>query len=415
MKRVKGYFSFENTMVLLAFFLPINEKCSTILILIALVAFFIALSKNTNKLKWNQLLFILPVIFLAYFLSTILFSDSFEFKWIEQRASLLAFPILFLGFKWFSLKKIVKAFIVGCVVSYLLCFGYSIFNSVNIVDGHLIFEPLLNTSRGFFQAIVYEGNYFFGKHFSVLLQTSYFGFYLTLALSALLVYNKSLFQRKFLILFGIILILGILQTMGQAALFGLFILVFIIISAYIKTKKAKVIAYFSIIGLVIITFYSQPRIKILVADLLSQEVKLNPEGNYGVMLRLLSWDATIDVILENPIVGVGVPNAQIALNCKYEEKNYVYPLKKNLNSHNQFLQTTLEMGVFGLLLLLVVFYFLYKKMAEVGNNDKIFILSFTLLIGFNFLFEVYFMRYIGISVFSFFYCVCVTICEKRRK
>ncbi len=100
----------------------------------------------------------------------------------------------FLGSKNLSVKNILKAFVIGCIVAYFLCFGHSMLNSIRFVEGNLVFEPLINTSRGFFQAIVYEGNYFFGKHFSVLIQTSYFGFYLTLALSAIMVYKTVLYS-----------------------------------------------------------------------------------------------------------------------------------------------------------------------------------------------------------------------------
>ena len=143
----------------------------------------------------------------------------------------------------------------------------------------------------------------------------------------------------------------------------------------------------------------------MLEDLRRTEFRLNPEGRYGMMLRLLSWDASIEVIREHGFFGVGLPNAQNVLNSKYKQKGYIYPLKQQLNSHNEYLQIMIECGLLGLLLLLASLFFLVHNALGTMPKLSAFISLFAILMGFNFLFESYLSRYIGISFFCFFYCL----------
>jgi O-antigen ligase len=410
----RRHFTYENSVLALSFFLPIHEKLSTLLIFWVMSMLFIGLYRGTVEITWNRSLVILPIIFLAYVGSIYFFSEQFDLKWIELRASLIAFPIVFLGKKSLSSIALLKVFIAGCLIAYLICFGQAIYSALYYTESALIFEPLINPARGFFEAIVYEGNYFFGKHFSAFIQTAYFGFYLTLALAALLIYHTRFCKKNTAIAIAIVLVLGIVQTMSLAALGGLFVLAIILVSAFLKSIRLKSIIYLMLIGIFVVGSVTQPRLKILLNDLLAKEFKLDPNERYGVMLRLLSWNAAIEIIKDRPLFGVGVPNAQKRLNQYYEENEYVYPLRENLNAHNQFLQTSVEMGITGMLLLLWVFFVLFKKMKRVALKNQVFISCFAVQLWFNFMFEVFFTRYIGISVFCFFYCLCVTMDQKEE-
>ena len=64
------------------------------------------------------------------------------------------------------------------------------------------------------------------------------------------------------------------------------------------------------------------------------------------------WKCSIEIIKENVFFGVGTGDVKTELNKKYEEKNIQQALKDNLNSHNQFLQTYVAIGLPGFILLL---------------------------------------------------------------
>ncbi|AXT61832.1 O-antigen ligase family protein [Aquimarina sp. AD10] len=409
----KKIITYGNFVALFAFFMPISEKISTLLIFVCILALGISFFLKKIKLKPNKEIYILPIIFIVYSVSIFLFSDDYRFKWFEQRASLIAFPIIFLGRGNIDFKKVLKFFVFGCLIAYIICLANTIFNSINLIDGQLTFNPLINTSKGFFEAIVYEGNYFFAEHFSILIQTSYFGFYLTIAICITIIYRKSIFKRySMFIVF--ILSLGVLQTMSVAAFGGLFIAILFLTFFIVNKRKHKFMIYGGIGCLIILAYFIQPRFKALVNDVVKYNIELNPEERYGVMLRFLSWDASVAIIKDNFVMGVGLANAQKELNKKYEEKRYSYALRDNLNSHNQFLQIFVECGMIGLIALTMIFFFLFRKVAHVPFEEKVLLFVFTTLLLFNFMFESYFSRYIGISFVSFFYCLLITTKNKRE-
>ncbi len=71
----------------------------------------------------------------------------------------------------------------------------------------------------------------------------------------------------------------------------------------------------------------------------------------SVNLRLLEWRASAAAIRTNGLIGVGTGDAQTKLNEYYA--GYANQAKTlNYNAHNQYLQTTIELGIPGLLLLL---------------------------------------------------------------
>lgn len=412
--RLLNRIKFNNTVLLFSFFLPVSEKISTLLIFACLLVLFWEMYSGRIRPVWRPQLFVLPALFFVYAISVLIFSKEYDFKWFENKASLLAFPVLFLGGGSISFKKVARFYIYGCVTAYLVCLGNAIFKSLDFNNGQFKFSPLLNDARGFLEAIVYEGNNFFSEHFSVLMQTAYFGFYLTIALSLLLIYNTALFKKKIVIYFGILLLAGVVQTMSLAAFGGLVIAAFIISVHLIRKKKARFAMYGLLASLILLSYFIQPRFRVLIQDISKNELKLNPGERYGVMLRFLSWEASWTIIREHPIFGVGLTNAQNELVQEYRKKNYVYPLKQNLNSHNQFLQILIECGILGLLLITAIFYFLFQKAAEVSFPERVFIRTFTIVLFFNFIFESYFSRYIGLSIVCFFYGLCILLRKERR-
>jgi len=76
--------------------------------------------------------------------------------------------------------------------------------------------------------------------------------------------------------------------------------------------------------------------------------------------RVFLWEAALSVIKEKPVLGYGVSNAQEKYDiarAKYQTEEYKQNWKhiRILTSHNQFLQTTMEFGVLGLLLVLFIY------------------------------------------------------------
>jgi O-antigen ligase len=115
--------------------------------------------------------------------------------------------------------------------------------------------------------------------------------------------------------------------------------------------------------------------------------------------RLLIWWYSFEITNDNLLFGVGTGDVRDELLVKYREKQMYNALGLGLNAHNQYLQTTLALGVLGLiaLLLCIVLPFIY------GVEYRHYLLIiFLILIAFNFLFESMLETQAGVVFYAFF-------------
>lgn len=100
--------------------------------------------------------------------------------------------------------------------------------------------------------------------------------------------------------------------------------------------------------------------------------------------RLFLWETAKEVIMEAPILGRGANDAQEAFNKARTEsldetfKHFWQPTDF-VDSHNQYIQTTMEFGIIGLCLLLFIYfspYFFAEKRRKIFSFFVITILAF---------------------------------------
>lgn len=76
--------------------------------------------------------------------------------------------------------------------------------------------------------------------------------------------------------------------------------------------------------------------------------------------RYFLWEAGLSVISQSPVLGHGISGAQTRFDAareKYQTEEYKlnWIQSKHLDSHNQYIQTTMEFGIIGLSLLFFIF------------------------------------------------------------
>lgn len=134
------------------------------------------------------------------------------------------------------------------------------------------------------------------------------------------------------------------------------------------------------------------------------------EGDYfnGLQFRLLQWRFVAEILTENKRwwQGVSPGDAQTLLNKKYLSKNMYAgdPVKKDggyliYNTHNQFLETLLQNGIIGLIVLLLICFSAFKMMIQ--KKSIIASASILLLLAWLFTESVFETQY-GIAIFTFF-------------
>jgi O-antigen ligase len=173
-------------------------------------------------------------------------------------------------------------------------------------------------------------------------------------------------------------------------------LAYFVIFLFLLSARAEILAFYLIVTVgLIVHGYQNKRvlrtlgIMVLLASLFVVLVfsnKVNRERfkeaiNYnseytidkqwgGRAERMLMWDCTLDLIKENPVIGVGPGDALDLLHECYKERNYVslmYYENRFYNAHNQYFQCMLDLGILGLMLLLACLAYLTRVALKRRN------------------------------------------------
>ncbi|RNC92271.1 MAG: O-antigen ligase domain-containing protein [Allomuricauda sp.] len=399
--------------VIFAFSIAFGQTPATIGLVLWLVGSCFGFDRN---LVQRNVLLLLPVLVFITYVVGYFITNGNDFSFLERKASLLVFPLIFFAHKYTKPERnvILKAFVCGVFLSSLICLTVSVYNSTGYNSEGFNFTPNVLENRGFFESIMYGGNYFFGNHFSIFHQTVYFALYLCAAIAIMLFKPSLVSKRKNRFLFISFFLLIIFLVSNKSAFIAVMV-IFLIWIGSLDLPIIKRVVLLSIMALIAIaTLFSNPRTKAMFQKVDEGQMVLNKDARYGFPLRLLCWDAAISLIKQNSVIGYGGTNAQSELNQVYQKKEYKYALRDKLNAHNLFMQVWIENGVLGLLASLLVFYGLFVQAFrhKKFEHNNLFIVLVTLLL-ISSLFESIFSRFSGILFFSFLSCFIFSARENK--
>lgn len=308
---------------------------------------------------------------------------------LQIKCSLFIFPLIFASsssLDFNKIKNILLSFIAGNFLASCVC----LFKALHVY---------LTTRQ----------NHFFYEEFSAFLHPSYFAMYVNFAIVSIL---YLLFKKKirnnyfiylfiFLILFFTIIIVLLSSKMGIITLMMTYL-------SYIYFLIVKCKKYFSGIGMFILIIAateisihyfptSTQRIDAIKSTLQNKHIDSKDNGSTAV--RILIWKASASIINENILFGVGTGGANDELLKEYEKQGMTGALEHKLNAHNQFIQTFIELGVIGFVLLLLIFILPFYQAMKSGNSLYMF---FLIIIVLNILVESMLERQAGVIFYAFF-------------
>jgi len=384
--------------VMLAFCLPFGSHLlSWIIVAWTFVSFF-NLERSALKELWsNRSAWLLLAFFLLTVISALLSENKTEGGFsVEVKMTFLMFPYLFFGFSWplGILRRSVIAFVSGC-----------------------FFATLYLLLRATSHSIAGHSEYFFYTLFSDLLHASYFSMYLQLALAfVIILYPRWFHQQKAIIqsawFFGAVFIAGIFfcaSKMGLITFFCLFplLLAYRWRSKFPLQKTIVLLAGLFILLAFILFLLPQTSERLLRLTQFSSSVDKTSSESSAV--RLLIWEQCMDLIKAAPLSGYGVGDANDVLYKKYADNGLEGALSHHLNAHNQYFQTSIGLGLGGLLLLLgLTLYQFFMSMLK----RRILLLVFSGLVILNFLVESMLQTSAGVLFFTFFYCF-LHLCDRN--
>ncbi len=394
----------------IAFLLPVYPPILAPIIVLLTINWLSAPKLMTQGFKniFNNPSLILIMLLYVLYLVGMLYSDNTKFghETIETKLSFIIFPLVFSSYTEIckeNINKYLKLFIYGSIVNALICFIWATYSYL---------KPVYY----FLDGIGYDlgANYFYYTQLSLFLHPSYIAMYSVFALISL-VYLVSKGELKLNWKWAVaifLLVVFILLLSSKAGWISL-VLFFVYFFRWLMIKKRTVFALliigfliglFSILNIYLTPSFSAriPHLTVITTTLkgLNYENKKTETNSDGSRSRILVWKAATEIIKNNFWVGVGTGDAKDKMMEKYIEKGMTYEYENKLNSHNQYLNTFIALGVVGFIALflcfVVPFYFSYKEKI-------ILFAAFIIIVGVNFLFESMLESQAGVIFYAFFY------------
>lgn len=342
---------------LIAFTMPFSIKMqlNSFLIILLVINWIFSFRLSLK----NAVLIVFISFYGLHILSFLLLSSEIKdgtFE-LQKKLSLLVFPLVLSNIPRLSrvqIDNILKGFVVSCFISSIVCLAFAFFKYLS-----------LGTTEFFFYHSLVE---IIGMH------GSYFSMYLCFSIFIVFNFYFNELRKKYklsLLLLVLYFTSLIFLLSARTQIVSFFIISFIGVFIYYFKNKKIAKALFSIVTIsvlfICLIYFNNNNLERF-------KEAINYKSQYGInkqwggrALREQIWDCAFDVANANLLFGVGEGNVQKNLNSCFTSKNYgaLFANNMNYNSHNQFLQTTIEFGLIGLFFLItcfaIIFYFGIKE------------------------------------------------------
>jgi O-antigen ligase len=350
-------------------------------------------------LKQNKALLLAPVAYFILYLVYYLFGDhlwpNVEDKLMFLLIPLFGLPLFVSDYLWSNLRLILLSFITGLIVICIYQFTRVTLESLSFINGKFVFDPFVSpgVSR------------FVWDKLSGFEHPSY------LAIKALWAIVLLFFTRD-------TLKMRIWQTSVLIAVFSLFIyflaakaelLILIILFIYflfsrLKSSNSRII-FVLLIPFSLFVLFRIAGQNIRIEQKISQIEEKKAVGKIdwkNFDHRTRSWFCSYELIRKSPLLGVGL-DARNILAQEYIRKGYNIEADARLNSHNQYLETQLTLGLAGTVVLLWMLIAPLIRRKHTWNPRLI--IPFIVIVSVSMIFESILVRQWGIMFFVLFYCL----------
>lgn len=251
--------------------------------------------------------------------------------------------------------------------------------------------------------------YFFETEFSIFIHRSYWATYSALAASFVLFEWINHQQKKinWYLFSWILLSLSTFLTISKAGIIIWSFLTIIVIIYYLfSSKKYYILSIIgsATIGLLLFLFFANTRISERFQEIPKAFSHVHTTNNNTVEsneARIVMWSTSLKLIREYWLFGTGTGDVKDALIQKNLELGNLEIAERRLNAHNQFLNTWLQLGVFGLFSLLMMF---VTTWINSNKNHSFYGKLFVLAMVLTMLFESFLETQAGIVPF----CILLT-------
>ena len=398
--------AYHSSLALIAFLIAIFPKMVIIGFIFMFLSIVYGFLKKQFYFKFDSILIAFVLLYSIYLVGVLFTHNSVAAgKYLEYKLSFILMPILFSFRPKFELKIVLP--IVG------LCLGVF---AVSIWG--------LTKSMAIYSVTHYALGAFVASNFCIDHPT-YFAAFVVISMAGIWYLHQTkqpFFSGKwiyFYIIFGVVVLF---MSYAMAGILFFLLLISLVVLRWIYWHVHK---WFAIIVFLIspfLMYFTVTKIPAFKDEINNSVVAFksyltNPteyiqggeEASTGDKVRLIMWTVTIKAWSKHPL-GVGTGNVDEYLSSELKAVGQDEMALKNdqneitYNPHNQFLQTGLEIGLFGIAAFLLLLSLAIKKGLRTKNWLLVLVVSSLI---FNCLFESILQRQSGIVFFTFWICILV--------
>lgn len=366
-----------------------------ILFLALLVLVVVGIVKKQLKFKIDLLSVLFIVFYLLYAVYALFTRNPDQAGvYFENKLSFVLLPVLFAFRPQFKINQVplIYGWILGC----LALFGMSLIHS---------FSCYGQTSIGF--------GCFLSSLFSFQHHPTYTSFFYTFAFFlAIHAWKQKVRGFSTLALFAFcgLMLTGVFLCISLAGMLFFMLAAAFAVFLLIKRKWGIKWMVVSIVVSPIVLYgliFSVPRLEgeWTNASWYAKEYLKQPKTyvqnckppHSGSQTRIIMWTVATDAFLDYPL-GIGTGNVDEVLAAYQRKYNQEGMIPYQYNPHNQYLQTGLEIGVFGLLALVLIILVPFRQAVKQKNYLLLLVAG---SLAFNSLFESMLQRQSGIFFYTF--------------
>ena len=332
----------------MAFCLLLLPSISVLLLIILVTLNIITYRKTILSNLFNSKVAIIFLLFYLFHLVGMLWSTNAAYGWkdLETKLSYLVFPVLFvsISFNKTVLKKIILFYVSGIIITcmYFLYHSYTDYMHSGSLDS------------------------FFYRGLSYYTHPTYISMYINLALLILfsLLFSENALKSRLIIFSSLLFLMCILMLLSSrmgiitSVLTCTGYIIFISKGYHLKYRISFAVSFLLLCAVLFYfsnSYYnrlSQVEEAVTTQPANGEMVKTAPVYNSATSRPEL-WKEALEQIKSNPIIGTGTGDIKDELYKQYERHQFYYAMERHLNPHNQFLHTTVALGLAGLLLLIL--------------------------------------------------------------
>ncbi len=327
---------------------PFNISGFIIILLGANTLILLSITRNFKPF-YNILFLLFALFYVAHFIGVLYSTNVLEAQFIiERKLSLIAFPVILFSAPKLASKQIrviLLSFIVSCLIVSAVCLVMAAIKYRSAPDLNLFAYHELSKNVG--------------------MHAAYLSLYMCFCIGILLyvyyqevktfsVIKKALYAIALIILFAMVMLLS---SRLQILMLIVGILIYLIYRLGLNKNIYKTIFGVIVIGILLfglILAFPKNRERFKEAINYDQQYGLSKKWGEKQM-RYLIWSSCLELICEKPLIGWGTGNTQDELEKVYKRNEYIsltYFDNTRFNAHDQFLETTIALGLVGLFILL---------------------------------------------------------------